>query len=685
MLLTATIVMSMTACSDSKKDIIAESSTTVDAVMDDSIDEENVEQAAVNQEKKEYESITQVKFDMPTEIEKSDIYVEPIDGISDDFYRGMDASEVLALENSGVKYFNENGEDQDVFMTLAQAGVNCIRIRVWNNPYNENGQGYGGGNNDVATAVELGRRATKYSMKTMIDFHYSDFWADPNRQLCPKAWKDMKIEEKTDALYQFTYDSLKEMLDAGVDIDSVQVGNETNYGMAGETDLDKVAALMSAGSKAIRELSDEYDRDIKVVIHYTNANSYDQIDGLLNILERKKVDYDILGLSYYAYWHGKFETLTKTMEHIKKDFNKDVMIVETSYPYTTEDGDGTGNTAAGGEMVDGYTSSVQSQATLVRDICQLVQDVDGLGVFYWGGIWIPVGSDKVTNAPLWEKYGSGWATSAASKYDPENVGNDYGGCAWDNQAMFDFEGKPLASLNVFKYLKYGSEADEAIDYVQNIDFNVLVGKELKMPETVPAVYNNRALNKEISVKWNEADVEKIDTTTEGEYMVVGTAENDAIVQAKVTVGYVNIAQNPSFEEEDTSMWNVTYENAANPTDYQKNEADAHSGDTAFHFWSKDNMDFQIEQTMTDLENGTYGVSVFSQGGDMNSDCELILYAVADGKEYTVDFMDKGWAQWQNPEISDIVVSDGQITFGVRMKCNANSWGTLDDFKLYKIN
>ena len=138
-------------------------------------------------------------FPLPEGPEESTIFVEPVDGISDDFYRGMDASAVLALENSGVKYYNFDGEEQDVFMTLAQAGVNYIRLRVWNDPYDENGNGYGGGNNDVATAIALGQRATKYGMKVCIDFHYSDFWADPKKQFVPKAWEGMDIEEKSDA------------------------------------------------------------------------------------------------------------------------------------------------------------------------------------------------------------------------------------------------------------------------------------------------------------------------------------------------------------------------------------------------------------------------------------------------------------------------------------------------------
>ena len=161
----------------------------------------------------------------------------------------MDASAVLALGEPGVKYYNFDGKEQDVFYDTGTAGVNYIRLRVWNDPYDENGNGYGGGNNDVATAIALGQRATKYGMKVCIDFHYSDFWADPKKQFVPKAWEGMEIEEKSDALYNFTLESLTQLLDAGVDVGMVQIGNEINNGMSGETDVANVRKLLTAGSK----------------------------------------------------------------------------------------------------------------------------------------------------------------------------------------------------------------------------------------------------------------------------------------------------------------------------------------------------------------------------------------------------------------------------------------------------
>ena len=250
-----------------------------------------------------------ITFSQPEGPEESTVYVEPVDGISDDFYRGMDVSAVLALENSGVKYYNFDGEEQDVFMTLAQAGVNYIRLRVWNDPYDENGNGYGGGNNDVATAITLGQRATKYGMKVCIDFHYSDFWADPKKQFVPKAWEGMDIEEKSDALYNFTLENLTQILDAGVDVGMVQVGNEINNGMCGETDASNVRKLLASGSKAVRDAATASGKDILVAVHYTNIDDMKKLDTLLTGLKVKEIDYDIVGLSFYPYWHGTMDDL----------------------------------------------------------------------------------------------------------------------------------------------------------------------------------------------------------------------------------------------------------------------------------------------------------------------------------------------------------------------------------------
>lgn len=626
-----------------------------------------------------------ITFSQPEGPEESTVYVEPVDGISDDFYRGMDVSAVLALENSGVKYYNFDGEEQDVFMTLAQAGVNYIRLRVWNDPYDENGNGYGGGNNDVATAITLGQRATQYGMKVCIDFHYSDFWADPKKQFVPKAWEGMDIEEKSAALYNFTLESLTQILEAGVDVGMVQVGNEINNGMCGETDVANVRKLLTAGSKAVREVAASSGKDILVAVHYTNIDDMKKLDTLLTGLQVKEIDYDIVGLSFYPYWHGTMEDLKNAITHVRNTYGKKVYVAENAYCYTSEDGDGSANSIKGtDDLAEGYSASVQGQANEVRDVCAVASEAGAEGVFYWEGTWIPVGPADADNSSIWEKYGSGWASSYAGGYDPKDAGQYYGGSSWDNQAMFDFTGHPLASLNVFKYLKYGTTAPLVIDTIPEIVMSCNIGAEVKLPDTVSIIYNDRS-EEQVPVTWDAEDIAAIDTENGGEFTVAGSLDEGTEVTAIVTVERVNYVQNPSFEDDDTSMWTVTYSGETNPTDYQVKAADAHSGEVAFHFWSgTSDMDFSIEQSFTDLEPGTYELSAFSQGGDLAADASMELYAVVDGKELTVPFMLTTYADWQNPTVSGIKVTDGTLTIGVRYQCNKNSWGTLDDVTLHRV-
>lgn len=637
------------------------------------------------------EVIDVTTFALPDGSEESGIFVQPIADISDDFIRGMDASAVLAVENSGAKYYGFDGEEQDVFKTLAEAGVNYIRLRVWNDPYDENGNGYGGGNNDVATAIELGKRATQYGMKVCIDFHYSDFWADPTKQYVPKAWKGMNLEQKSDALYDFTVTSLTDILNAGVDVCMVQVGNEINKGMSGESFTSSVAELLKAGSSAVREVSKAAGKDIQVAVHYTDIDKQGEVAKITADLEKYGVDYDIFAMSYYSFWHGSMENMQEMAEYVQDTYGKKVVIAETSYCYTTEDGDGSGNSVSGdGDLVDGYDATVQGQADMLRDICAAADEADIMGVFYWEGTWIPVGPADADNSELWEKYGSGWASSYSGSYDPKDAGKYYGGCSWDNQALFDFTGHPLDSLKVFKELKYGATAPLAVEKVPDVEVSCNVGAELVLPETAQVVYNDKTANREVPVVWDAEQIAAIDTNIGGSYQVEGILQDEELdeeyktVVANVEVKLINYVVNSSFEDSDTSMWKVVYNGKENPTDYQVNAKDAKTGETAFHFWSASEMDFSIEQEITGLEPGTYQLSAFSQGGDMLSSSVLELYAVADGVEYTQSFELTGYADWKEPTVTDIKLTGDTIVVGVRMKCNGGSWGTVDDVTLNRV-
>ena len=339
------------------------------------------------------------------------LYVKQVKNLPKDFILGMDVSAVPSLEDSGVRYYDHQGNKKSVFQILSENGINYIRVRVWNDPFDENGNGYGGGNCDIDNAVEIGKAATQYGMKLMVDFHYSDFWADPGKQMVPKAWEGMDITEKTQALYQYTKDSLQKLVDADVDVGMVQIGNETNGVFCGESSSavggwKRIMDLMSAGSKAVREVCP----NALVAVHFANPENADSYVSYGKNLDYYQVDYDVFASSYYPFWHGTLENLTSVLSHIAETYNKKVMVAETSYAFTAEDSDFFGNTIGdGGGIVTNYPFTQQGQANLVRDVIDTVANTtNGIGVVYWEGTWITAGgSSYEENRKLWETYGSG--------------------------------------------------------------------------------------------------------------------------------------------------------------------------------------------------------------------------------------------------------------------------------------
>ena len=621
---------------------------------------------------------------LPTETEEAEIFVEAIDNLPEDFIKGMDISSVLSEEASGVVYYNKDGQEEDLFKILADSGVNYIRVRVWNDPFNENGKGYGGGNCNVDTACEIGKRAAEYGMKLLVDFHYSDFWADPKKQFAPKAWENASLDEKESLIFDYTKESLQKIVKSGANVGMVQIGNEINYGMAGETSSTNVAQLLCSASKAVREV----DENIKIAVHYTNINNEGEAVGNAAILEAAGVDYDVFGVSYYTYWHGSMENLTSVLTEIKEKYGKETCVLETSYCYTGEDGDGSSNSITEDGCIEEYPVSVQGQANCVRDVMAAANKAGALGVFYWEGAWVPVTDKGIeVNSPIWEEYGSGWASSYAKDYDPNDAGQYYGGSSWDNQAMFDFSGKALPSLDVFKYVNYGATGALQVLEYKGVEVSLLVDEELKMPETVEVIYNDPSIDDGMKVEWDDSQLEIINTSIPGEYAVDGVLEDGTAVTANVIVKSVNYVENPSFEDADMSVWRVEHLNGNECTDIQTKDADAYDGEKAFHFWSESEQEFTVEQTIVVPSDGLYDFVARAQGGDVGAGAKVYAYVkMGDEMITSEDLVLDGWVNWKEGVVSDIALSEGdEVTVGMYVKCDANGWGTIDALEFNRVS
>ena len=627
---------------------------------------------------------------IPTEkLEGNPLHVTKVENLPDDFIMGVDASSVIAEEDSGVKYYNFAGEEQDVFATLAESGVTHIRVRVWNNPYDSEGHGYGGGNNDIEKAVKIGERATKYGMKLIVDFHYSDFWADPAKQMVPLEWADMEIEEKSDALYNYTKSCLEKLNDAKVAVGMVQLGNETNGAMCGETTWFNIQSLMQAGSRAVRECCP----DALVAVHFANPEKSGAYADFAWRLDYYSVDYDVFASSYYPYWHGTLENLSEVLTEIAETYDKKVMVMETSYAYTADDTDFAGNTIGeGGTVTKNYPYTVQGQANEVRDVIDTVAHIkNGIGVVYWEGTWISVGgSSWEENAAKWEKYGSGWASKYASDYDPNDAGKYYGGCAVDNQALFDAAGHPLPSLQIFNLVRYGNEVPIVPEAAEDVTLMVDLNGKIELPETVNAIMND-GTKQEIPVEWNISD-DRINTMYSGgvaTYDIDGKA-GDLVAHCYVNMIEFNFLENYSFEDGETG-WDITDLKKADELYVEDKVTDSLTGTKHMHFWSaaSDSVEFTLEQTVDDLPAGKYKYSVSIMGGDAG-ESDIYSYVKIDG-----EIVDRGtleitsYGEWHTATVKDISVSEGQkVTVGIYVKCKGEgngAWGKIDDALLNSMS
>lgn len=621
--------------------------------------------------------------------EESSLYVEKVENLPEDFIFGMDASCVPALENSGVTYYNFDGQEADVYAVLSSQGINYIRVRVWNDPYTSDGMGYGGGNCDIANAVAIGQRATKYGMKLLVDFHYSDFWADPGKQMVPKAWKGMEIEEKTEAVYQFTLDCLTQLKEAGVDVGMVQIGNETNGYLCGEKIWFNIQYLMQAGSKAVREVFPE----ALVALHFANPEKTGSYDTYAKKLDYYQVDYDVFASSYYPYWHGSLKNLTDTLSSIARSYGKKVMVMETSYAYTGEDTDYSANTIGdGGSVVKDYPFTIQGQANHLRALTNaIVNDtVNGIGIVYWEGTWITVGGASYEeNSALWEAYGSGWASSYASGYDPADAGKYYGGCAVDNQALFDATGHPLESLKVFRLMRTGNQPPLTADALEDVSLVCDLNAPLTLPETINAVMTDGS-KQALPVVWDftEDMDSQMHQSGVAQYTIIGQAGG---MEARCYVSMVkyNYLRDYSFEDS-SSAWQITDLAHADELYIEDKKTDSLTGTKHMHFWSaaQNSVEFTLEQQALNLPAGQYAFTVSIMGGDAG-ETDIYAYVKVNGETVATAPMGiTSYGSWDTATTPAFTCQEGdQVVVGVYVRCQgagSGAWGKIDDALLNSV-
>ena len=587
------------------------------------------------------------------------VQVNPIENLSTDFIKGADVSIMPELERNGTKFY-DNGIEQDGLTILKNHGVNWIRVRIWNNPYVVGPEGVGGGNTDEAKAIEMAKRAKALGMKVLVDFHYSDFWVDPGQQKKPDAWKNDSGDKLVDDVYAYTAKVMQDFNAQGVTPDMVQVGNELNNGMLWpEAQLTEdnpngykfLAKLLNAGLQAVHD--NDKDNKVKTMIHLAGVDVNLYHTFFDNLIVKNKVnDFDIIGMSFYPFWHGTMDDLKNTMNDVSAKYNKDVIAVETAFGYTLEDADfEKNNFGTNEEKVGGYKATVQGQATGLRDVMATVASVNdnrGLGIFYWAPDWVI--NEKV-----------GWKSNG-------------GGNGWDNLTLFDTKGNALESMDTFNLVSDPNNQyiEPQVTAINTVDVkDVSLYSNVDLPQTVGVVYSNDAV-KNMSVKW---DVAKPIFAKPGNYTISGTVEGlaqKAIANIEVK-NKMNLVLNGNFENETLNGWDIVGDSSA--INLAWNQGDVRDK-CAMHYWNNKPFNVIIKQKLKGLSDGKYTLSCWTQGNGLASKYQL--FVKQNGVEMTTDIKDDGWNRWHQTSIKNIEVKNGEVEIGFILNGRPDTWGSIED-------
>ena len=639
----------------------------------------------------------------------SSVYAnKPTNELSSEFAYGVDASSLYEVEKAGGRFYDEEGKEQDLFLILKNGGTNYVRFRLWVDPYDKYGASYGGGTNDISTDIYLAKRAKAAGLKVMVDFHYSDSWVDPSKKWSPKAWMSLvngkpTINEKTQykRVGDYTAHALNAFKNAGITVDSVQIGNEINNGIAGSSNaISKWAGQMV---KAGVETAKQIFPDVKTVVHLTNITNPKGVYQVYDRLVKWGVDWDVCGLSYYPYWHGDRENLQTVMDYCASTYGKEVMIVETAWGYTDEGASFCNNQFKSSmNETGGYLTSAQAQVSELSELCDCLSKVPeskGTGIFYWEPAWLA-------------KEGAGWISKSGYFYNDH--GYDYespsdltsytdSSCysSWGNQAWFDYSGKALPSYKAYSLIQSGcnSKKEESLGLTKS-EFTAtynLSDHTDSIPETGYIITNlDRLLTS--SITWDADQLASLENADEGTYTIKGKIE-DYDVTCKVTA-YFNYVKDNSFENQNTSSGNANEYKVGSPwtldasTSKVRVETKSEGNRTGthyFHWWNSAAFNFVLSQKMASVPAGTYELSTYvisnmadEKGGYTKAN---LFYQIGDGEKVSVSMLSnlKGYAaglvEWSVPSIEVPSVSD--VTIGMEVEAGAESWGHNDDWSFAK--
>ena len=363
---------------------------------------------------------------------------------------GVDLSIQDELASFSPRYSYQGKEVEPFSFFASHSGMSFVRLRLWHNPYDEEGNPYGGGSNDLPCFLRLAKKANVAGMKVLLDFHFSDFWVDPSRQTAPKAWRGLDFEGTLKALECYVEETLQTLVNEGIDLVAIQTGNEITNGFIfphgriwEDCENSGGFAGFSRLFSAAYRLCKNYYPSAKVICHLEHSGDFAMQDHFFSHLQELGTSYDVIGESYYPYWHGNLAQFEDNISRLKAKFGKEIWVVEAGYEYAKSHvpGHQSDFDTSLPEFVPGnldgrvpFPLTQKGQADYFRYFLSLCHRIGVDAVTYWEPAWI-------------ERPGQGWAMPAGQRYcglEPSVAYND-----WGNETLFDFDGNATEAIDVF--------------------------------------------------------------------------------------------------------------------------------------------------------------------------------------------------------------------------------------------
>ncbi len=567
-----------------------------------------------------------------------------------DFYKGVDISFLPRYMEEGMQVRDFDGTAADPFFLLKKYGVNSVRLRIWKNPDNVPESG---GYCSLVHTLAMAKKIKEWGMHFLLDFHYSDYWADPANQRKPKEWEHLSFEGLEQAVFDYTREVLLALKNEGVMPDMVQIGNEIRNGLLfpdGERpDYPHMVSLINAGIRGARSVAEK--EEMQVMIHLEEGGRYFYLkDWFENTRSRGLDDFDVIGLSYYPFWHGTFSDVKETMKRLTEDYHKPIAIVETAHAWRISPN---GFIDRVQERIAGFEASPEGQVrvlNLVMNIVASLPDQMGRGVYYW--------------EPLcWSLAGEGgWG---------------------ENMGLLDESGRVMEGIKAFRFERKDFRGKECAKVYEPKPISVQPGQEPELPEFLPVLCFDGSIERK-KVDW-EAFPDPLRKGREGKYTLSGNVEGRqeaAELVITVTAGEKeteNLLYDTNWEE-GLAQWSVTSDRerviAQIVPEYRKPLTPPFN---MLRVEGIKKFTFIVSQTIS-VSPGNYCVSVEFMGID-NTNVDIRLFAQSKKEKKEIHIHPTQY-EWMTYEIEGIRCEEETLTIGISIQAPP-IWGMMRNFRLTK--